>query len=88
MSSHLDETGFIVKSKRDRYVVLGALLGGRKKGSNYLRISNLTFQEYRMKVIGVGITKECADCNGLIGVHGQGTGDQEQPRHDNRSKNA
>lgn len=88
MSSHLDETGFIVKSKRDRYVVLGALLGGRKKGSNHLRISNLTFQEDRMKVIGVGITKDRADCNGFIGVHGQGAGDQDQPRHDDGSKNA
>ncbi len=41
-----------------------------------------------MKVIGVGITKECADCNGFIGVHGQGTDQQDQPRHDDRSKNA
>lgn len=88
MNSHLDGTGFIIKSKHDRCVGHGTLLGGRKKGSNHLRIANFTLQKNRMENERLGITKECADCNGLIGVHGQGAGDQDQPRHDDGSKNA
>jgi len=82
-SSHLDRTGFIVKSKCDC-----AAPGCRKKGSNHLRISNFTLQKNSMESIRLGITKKRADCNGLIGVHGQGAGDQDQPRHDDGSKNA
>jgi hypothetical protein len=88
MRTHLDGTGFIVKSKGDRCVSHAASLAWRKKGGNHLRISNFAFQKNRMENERLGITKECADCNGLIGVHGQGTSDQDQPRHADGSKNA
>jgi len=49
MRTHLDETGFIVKSKRDRYVGHEASLAWRKKWSNDLRVPNFAFQKYRME---------------------------------------
>ena len=87
MSSHLDGTGFIFKSKCNSPVHI-AILHRKKKGGDNQRVSNFTLQKNRMENVRLGRMEDRADCNGLIGVHGQGTGDQEQPRHDNRSKNA
>ena len=87
LSSHLDGAGFIVKKKCDCSSHTATLNWG-KKGSNHLRISNFAFQKNRMEVIGVGITKDLSDRNWFLGMHGQGTGDQDQHRHGDYLKNA